>query len=221
LIFLSAFTGGPDMHTTFIATASIIALLIPLLAFYLIWHFNGLLTFFFSIKEIDSNIWVSILGASGILSLVYGNHYGSNFYDYNTNFILSHAIVFGIAGIVCFTTSKREIQKTTNKLIVIPGLIISLCFYSYGTIAFIDKYFDNTKAKPFEVNVIGKYNQSGWGKSASYTYWLDLDTCSLWQIVQQTKVPSNLYNKTEPGNHIQIYLKEGYLGIPWYYLKED
>lgn len=89
--------------------------------------------------------------------------------------------------------------------------------YPYGLIVSVNGAFDGSEAQVFPVQVIGRWVSHG--KSTAY----HLSLAPWGPSLQPTDkvVSRSTYDSVARSNRVQVWLREGALGLPWYTVKPD
>ena len=90
---------------------------------------------------------------------------------------------------------------------------IILC-YSFGTYVVSNCLFDKTEPEIFKSEVTEKEISSG----KSTTYYLNLKPWGPRTETERVSVTQNEYEATNKGDIVDIYLRQGLLGTPWFFV---
>ncbi|MCR8558287.1 hypothetical protein KXD93_11560 [Mucilaginibacter sp. BJC16-A38] len=109
-----------------------------------------------------------------------------------------------------------SIKKSTNMVAgqFIMAIIISFC-YSYGSILKINCTFDKSPSQLYTPVIIDKHITHGKKDS----YYLKLNQWAA-RPVHDTEVGYDLYYRTNIGQHVDVYLRKGFLNIPWFTISD-
>lgn len=87
--------------------------------------------------------------------------------------------------------------------------------FSFGTIVFINCWYDKSAPDYYNAEVLGKRISSG----KSTTYYIELAPWGPQKKNEEVSVNKNLYNDLEVSDGVDIYYKKGLLNIPWLIIK--
>jgi hypothetical protein len=189
----------------------VLSLLFPLIAFVVIWYFKGLV----QLADGKKSAYPSAAGAFLMPSLLLMVRALLDYEIYDYSFYYKpFVILLVIALAVAWWSCREMIKYSIQKPVTLITLLIALCCYSYGAVTVINGYYDETPGKVFAVPVKDKHISTG--KHTSY--YLLVDTWGRYTSPKEVSVSPNLYNAENPGDTVNVYLKNGYLGIPWFWV---
>jgi hypothetical protein len=87
--------------------------------------------------------------------------------------------------------------------------------YSIGAVGMINCAFDESKPTEYKTRVLDHYITTG----SSTTYYLKLDAWGPKKESEDESVPKSVYTQMKKGDWVTVYLKKGYLNIPWYFVE--
>lgn len=93
----------------------------------------------------------------------------------------------------------------------LAGMILA---YSFGVYVISNCVFDRSKPDMFTSKVVEKEMSSG----KSTTYYLTLEPWGPRTETERVSVTKTEYETTDPGDTVDIYLRQGYLRTPWFYI---
>jgi hypothetical protein len=127
---------------------------------------------------------------------------------------LEPAGVGAMALIALLLIADRSLRaKRWFTLILLPFVAA----YSWGLVVTVNGTFDHSRPEVFSVQVLDKHVSSG----KQTTYNLRLAPWGPLSEPEQVAVPRHLYERTEPGDEVQVELRPGRLGVPWYTVATD
>ncbi len=140
-------------------------------------------------------------------------------FKYEFESIYSLAITGGVAACLMLILLYATHQFSTNekfKRSIYFRMILNILIYSYGATYGVNCIFDNSNPKKYEVTVIDKRTRTS-SKSGD-TYYLKVNPWGHHYDNEEISVSLSDYESTNIGNKVEIDLKEGLLGIPWFYV---
>ncbi len=188
----------------------VLLLVVPFIALVVIWHFKGLVR----ITDGKKTAYPSVISAVLLtLVLLIRALLDYDIYDYARVYkpvTIMLVIILPIAWWLCRELYNQTAQKSSTLI----SLLVCLCCYAYGSVVVINCYYDKTPGKVFTVPVKGKHISTG--KHTSY--YLNLDAWGQYTEPDDVEVSPDLYNAEKEGDMVNVYLKSGYLGIPWFWV---
>jgi len=124
------------------------------------------------------------------------------------------AIGFIISLILLGATHKLVEKSNKNKWIIYLSVVGNIALYSYAATYGINCVYDTSKPKVYHAKVIRKSISHGRNYLIHY---LRVEPWGPNRETEDIRVSATQYNATDTGHTISIDLKEGLLGIPWYY----
>jgi hypothetical protein len=91
-----------------------------------------------------------------------------------------------------------------------------LAIHTYGTIISTNVILDKSAETTYKAKVIGKHISTG----KTTHYYLELERWGSQEDNKDIVVAKSTYDNTTEGNSVNIYLRNGLYGIPYYYLDE-
>lgn len=190
------------------------AIVIPIIALLAIKFFNGLIR----IDEKNGSAYPSVVYAFVFpsLGLMLRALLDYNIFDYSNVWLTT--VLITLIFLLLLLSKQQEITfKKKIDYLTVSFLALFLVAYSFGTVIHFNCYYDNSDAQNFTAKVIEKRESSG---RRSTTYYLELSTWGLQEENDEISVSKGLYNKIEVNNEVDIYFRNGKLGIPWFTVKD-
>jgi hypothetical protein len=133
--------------------------------------------------------------------------------------IIPGFITFICMLILLFTTHGKVVSqnKKINKFLIHLYLITFIFLYSYGATYSINCTYDYSTPIIFNTEIVDKYTSihkrriSYYIKVAPWGHHLDRESIS---------ISSSEYDNMNIGDTVEIDMKEGLLGIPWFYVRK-
>lgn len=122
-------------------------------------------------------------------------------------------IVSSIAFTLIFLLFLRKSKNRSNNFWI--GVIFSL-IYSCGGIVIVNCAFDASKPTEYKTKVLDQSITTG----RSTTYYLKLDTWGARKESEDESVPKSVYYSVKKGDLVTVYVKKGFLSIPWYFIDQ-
>jgi len=186
---------------------SLVAL--PWIAMEIVRRSNGL--FRLDTNQVDAhpNVAIAII-FPGLVLLV------RSVFDYNL--IQSTAVAWfsiGIGGLLCLSAFAVD-PLVRARVGTIAGLLVFSLTYGYGTAIEANALLDRSPEASYIANVEGKRIVRGKTK----TYQLDLGAWGPKTKSNTLKVAPATYNAIERGDVVYLTLKQGALGMNWYFMRQ-
>lgn len=133
-------------------------------------------------------------------------------YDYRKVW-LPVACLANILTVVVLAVCKEVIVEKDRLIAAIA--IFSIAFiYSYGGIVMTNCYHDRSVSEELRVEVKGKRISTG----KSTNYYLRLAPWGRFAGEEEVRVARLFYDSTQTGEQVNIHLKKGKWGIPWFWI---
>ena len=131
--------------------------------------------------------------------------------EYRDIWITISALALALTVLVVFGT--RELKKLIDylTLIALVGMTVA---YSFGTCVILNCFFDKSQPEVFTSEVVSKEISSG----KTTTYYLVLNPWGPRTKPERVTVTQYEYETTDEGETVEIYLKRGQLGVPWFFV---
>jgi hypothetical protein len=126
-------------------------------------------------------------------------------------------IVITTSIIIALLLKQSEITfKKGIDLVTVGSLYFFLIGYSYGLVIHYNCYYDKSNAQKYTVEILNKRTSSG----KSTTRYLEVSSWGEQQDVSEVSVGKGLYSRTNVGDSVNVYYRNGNMGIPWYRLSD-
>jgi hypothetical protein len=102
--------------------------------------------------------------------------------------------------------------RKAHDWIAVTGLLLVLCFYTYGTIVFLNALFDTSPPKIYPATVISKRIDD----DKITTYYFTLSAWGPQHEPDEVYVTAELYNVVDTSREVHVQLKNGWLGARWF-----
>jgi hypothetical protein len=190
------------------------AMIIPFVALLAVKFSNGLI----KVDGKDESVYPYVSNAFISLSLVLMLRAILDFYifDYSNVWLITIIITLTFLFAILIKQKEFRFKKKIDYLTVL-ALALFLFAYSFGSVIFINCYYDNSDPEYFKAKVLGKRISSG---RRSTSHYLELSTWDQQSEVDEVRIDSGLYNKIEVNDEVNILLRNGKLEIPWFVVTE-
>jgi hypothetical protein len=157
------------------------------------------------------NISVALFTSAG--SLFFRSIFDFDIYDYSKLWpvLLPVGVIFSLLTILTGRIHKEEGQKRLRALIQVQ---IFAFIFSYGSIVMLNCMHDTSDTQHYSTLVLDKWIHHT--KMVIKNYDLSLAPWGTVADTEPVSVPEVLYDRIEPGQKVNIYVKQGRLGIPWF-----
>jgi hypothetical protein len=132
--------------------------------------------------------------------------------------VYSLAVVWftiGIGGLLCLSAIAVD-PSLRGKVGTIAGLLVLSLAYGYGTVIEANALLDHSPEASYIANVEGKRIVKG----QTTTYELDLGAWGPKTKLNKLRVTRATYNAVEGGDVVYLTLKQGALGVNWYFMRQ-
>ncbi|MFX1708660.1 hypothetical protein PV783_32145 [Chitinophaga sp. CC14] len=191
--------------------AAILAMIIPWVAIALTYYYKGLITIYTYKENPLPSIFLAIV-VPGFILLIDGSR-GIHLAD-TTHVWLPVIAITLLMGSFIIATVKHGMLMA-NRASAWAGTLLYLFLvptYSYGVVITLNTSFDNSQALYYETHVTNKRTTSG----RSSSHYLQLEPWGPVHRIEELKVHSSFYQRTPVSGRVGIYLKKGWLDIPWF-----
>ena len=96
----------------------------------------------------------------------------------------------------------------------VTGMLVVSAVYAFGCTIQINCQFDHSVPQTVHTSIYNKYKNY----NKREHYYLNLNPFSPGQDQKEIEVSPSTYAKYNLGDNIEVELKKGLIGIPWYYL---
>jgi len=187
------------------------ALILPVVALYIIWRFKGIVTVNDATKSAYPSMQVTLFFCCLLLFVRAMINYDLYAYQKLWQWV---AVVTMVLSAAVYSIAFTGPHKTINKKPVFFLLVVLFAGYSYGAIIFANCHYDTSKAQVYKLPVIDKHISSGKAK----TYYITTPAWGRFTGQQDISVAASVYESVSMNDTVNIYLLQGKLGIPWYFL---
>jgi uncharacterized protein YxeA len=135
-----------------------------------------------------------------------------NIYDYGRAFWMSLLILSLLVLLAWAIACNAAMTGEPNRPAILLVLFLFAAAYSYSLLIFSNCDYDRSTPQISRVEVTSKYSHHG--KSTSY--FLELSRWGRFSEGNRVQVSSSFYRLVNQGDSLDVHLKEGKWGIPWY-----
>ena len=136
-------------------------------------------------------------------------------FDYSNIWMPSIIIGIAMTVLIVFRTQEFKFKKLIDYF-----TILSLTFFffgfGFGSIVSLNCMYDESTPQAFQSKILNKRISSG----KRTTYYIELAAWGTQSEKSDVSVTEELYEKLELDNNATIYLKKGWLKIPWFIVTE-
>jgi len=115
-----------------------------------------------------------------------------------------------------FSNSELEMKSKWEKLLTHSYFTVAIALFLFFATLQINCTFDNSKGTIYESKVISRRISKSSKGSTSYI--IKLDKWANQEEVDEVHVSKKRYMKLSKNDKVRIKLRDGLLGIPWYYI---
>jgi len=184
--------------------------IMPWVAVYITWYYKGLMRLYKKKRSPYPSVvllmWFTIL--SVFLSCLRDFHlYG---FEKNAWSLLIGGSLLGTA--ICVMACRKAIASSTKKILTYGCIVVMAGLYSWSLLVFSNCYYDRSEPQVYNVHVTHKRIYHG--KSTSY--YVSLSPWGKFADGKEVSVSKSFYTEVVDGDPVQVYLKKGKWGVPWY-----
>lgn len=190
------------------------AIVLPIIALVVVKLSNGLIR----LDEKKGSAYPSVIYAFiyPSLGLMLRAVLDYDIFDYSNVWLTTTIITLAFLFLLLIKQNEITFKKKLDYLTV-SSLALFLFAYSFGTVIHTNCYYDNSEPKHYTAKVHDKRISSG----KSTYYYLELSTWGQQDEIDEVSVGKGLYNRTEIGEEVNIYFRNGKLEIPWFIVTDE
>ncbi len=203
-LLFSRFAFGISMYNIAVITV----LLFPAIPLMVLVKYKNVVTILKGKTTYRYPVGTALFGPPLVLSILTLINYFLIDYYLCTIYIIVVLLFF------CYLYSK--ILPVSGSETIKYGFIIAALFmlpYCHSLVVILNCEYDTSKVQQYPVVVLNKYKING---KYSKSYNLILDSWGTKPKGNEIRVSSRTYNLAVSGDKINIHLKQGLLGMPWY-----
>lgn len=135
--------------------------------------------------------------------------------DYLMAWQLAAAVAVLFGGLLMYG-NRRFISMPNSRWGAIAMAFFCALAYGYGAVVAFNCVFDEAPPRVYSVNVLNKHTSSG----KTTTYYLEVGSWGPRTAPEDVTVTEATYDRTMPGDSVQVYQSPGRLGVPWFIVGE-
>ncbi|HTI11415.1 MAG TPA: hypothetical protein VL832_22735 [Puia sp.] len=190
---------------------AILLLAAPWVGIALTWYFKGLMRFDTKKSSPYPSVTALIFVSAGCLLLRAMLDF--DLYDHKMIWLPVISLA-GILSFLCFMVCRKALTEGQNKMTAPVFMFIVSFIYTYGALVMTNCYHDRSVSQVFRVEIKDKSIHTG----KTTTYYLRLAPWGRFPEEEDVSVPKRLYEATQTGDKVYVYLKKGTWNIPWYWV---
>lgn len=195
----------------FISTG--IAIMFPLLVVIALNKYKGLIRIDEKKGTVQSSLLVAIVTPSA--GLVARALMDFSILDYQNLWLPMGTGSVILLAMLIQSSNEFNFRKGSNVLSVLAlGLFVVASVF--GSITIVNCIYDSSAPKIYQAKIVSKRISSG----KSTEYYLELSPWGSRQETEDVSVNTSLYEKMKVGEMVDVNVKEGLVGIPWYFVRE-
>jgi hypothetical protein len=178
--------------------------------------------FFWRFLWVEALVW-SLFGyaASSMLEKSFGHH---DYHLYYSDIVKYGLLTAAVLLVILMLIIRLVLGKSSLGHTILAEsffvLLLALPLSGMQLVSDVNRYFDNTEAQQIEALIGSAYTQSKRGrKKYLISYHLQLQSPPMLfnrQVPENIEVTEDLYNVAANGKLLQLRVKPGFLGLPWY-----
>jgi hypothetical protein len=189
-----------------------LSFLAPWVALFLVWRYKGLIRLYSTKSSahpaVGNLLALPVFGA-GLRTLINYDLYG--FPQSAWLGLLAGTVLLAL---VALRATREAMAAEKNKAFVTIGIILLAGAYSYGGMVYANCHYDKSAAQVWPVSVTDK--RISHGKSTSY--YVTVSPWGKYTDGKEVSVGKSFYTSVSRQDTLSVVLRQGKLGIPWYYL---
>lgn len=189
----------------------IAGVILPAIAFMSLYVYRGLIRFDEKKNSAHPSIIYGFLFPSAGLMIRAIMDY--EILEYKSLWIAISITTMMLTSLLVLWTKEFKFTKFIDYFTILSLAGMILC-YSFGAYVVSNCSFDKTVPEIFNSEVIDKEVSSG----KSTTYYLNLKPWGPRTEPERVSVTRDEYEATDKGDKVDIYLRQGLLGTPWFYV---
>jgi hypothetical protein len=188
-----------------------VGMILPAIAFISIYVYRGLIRFDEKKNSAHPSIIYGFLFPSA--GLVIRAIMDYEILDYKNLWIVISVSTIALTSLLIVGTKEIKFTKLIDYFttLSLAGLILS---YSFGTYTVSNCLFDKSEPEIFKSEVIDKEISSG----KTTIYYLTLKPWGPRDKIERVSVTRDEYEASDKGDTVDIYLRQGLLKTPWFYI---
>ncbi|CAN5469881.1 hypothetical protein BH10BAC4_BH10BAC4_13190 [soil metagenome] len=191
-----------------------VGMIIPALAFISLYVYRGLIRFDEKKNSAHpSIIYGFLLPSAGLLIRSVMDY---EILEYKSLWIVISITTITLTFILIIGTKEFKFTKFIDYFTALSLAGMILC-YSFGTYAISNCLFDKSEPEIFKSEVTDKEISSG----KSTTYYLTLRPWGPRTDSEKVSVTKDEFEATDKGDTVDIYLRQGLLNTPWFYVVRE
>jgi len=193
-----------------------IALLIaPWVAVYGTWYSRGLIRL--TAKKGSGYPTLLLFILLPVMGLLYAVLRDYSIYDFPARgWMMLAATTLPVAGL-CILACAKSIAPEDRKGLIVFFVVVISAVYSFGSIVFINCFYDRSEPEIWRAQVLRKRVSYGtYGTTADF--YLELSAWGRFKTGEEVEVPKKVYNDVNNGDSVNIFLRQGKWKIPWYWV---
>jgi hypothetical protein len=189
----------------------LVAMTIPIIAFGLVFIYRGLIR----IDEKKNSAYPSIIYGLGATSaaLLIRALLDYEIVEYKNLWTIVSITTVILVFLLLISTKELKFSKLVDYVTTLTLTVIVFC-YTFGTYVVSNCLFDKSKPVIFNSEVTDKEISSG----KSTTYYLILKPWGPRTETEKVSVTKDQYEAADNGDTVDIYLRQGLLKTPWFYV---
>jgi hypothetical protein len=124
-------------------------------------------------------------------------------------------IPFACTALLLYSLTLMAASSIRRRVGTAIGLILFCAVYGYGAVVCLNGILDMSSPTVYKAQVIEKRISSG----RHVFYYLKLSQWGPRKEIKEVDVGKSVYEKREFGDIVRVIVKEGRLGIPWFYVR--
>jgi hypothetical protein len=189
--------------------AILASIIFPIVCLVVLKYFKGIIT----IDEKKGSAYPNIAGAilATTLALCLRAMLDFNIFDHSHVWIPAIAIAALFIAVVTISVKKLHFKNAKDSLVLILFSVFMFA-YGYGAVVTLNCVYDKSEPETFNATILSKRISTGKTK----TYYLKLTPWGHRTTAEEVSVSSNLYNRVEQEDTVNIYFRKGQFNIPWF-----
>jgi len=195
------------------ALLMILLLVAPWVAVYGTWYSRGLIRL--TKRKNSGYPTLSMLMILPIVAVMVAILRDYKLYEFTSKAWMLLVAAAVAATVVFVVLCAKALKAERRKWLVVVFVLFFSGLYCFGLMVFYNCYYDRSAPEGRRVEVVGKRISTG---RYSNTYYLELAAWGRFEEGHDVDVSKEMYNTINRGDTVNVFLRQGKLGVPWYWV---
>jgi len=193
----------------------IILLIVPWVGVYGTWYSRGLIRL--TAKKGSGYPTLLLLILLPVVGLLYAVLRDYSIYNFSGKGWAILVAATLLTSAICIIACAKSIAPEDRKGLIVFFVIIMSAAYSFGSVVFINCFYDRSEPEIWRAQVLQKRVSTG-NYGTTSNYYLELSAWGRFKKGEDFEVPKKVYNDVNNGDTVNVFLRQGKWNIPWYWV---